>query len=60
MEDRGQSVVLDESAKFLCAYVDFCKITTCPQDSCLIHCLITVPFYMILQIFSLMVLMAHL
>lgn len=37
MEDRGQSVLLDQSVKFLYAYFDFCKVTTCPQDSC-IHC----------------------
>lgn len=59
MEHKGQSVLLDQSARFLCAYFDFCKVTTCPQGSC-IHCLITVPLYMILQIYSLMVLMAHL
>lgn len=59
MEDRGQSVVLDQSAKFLCAYFDFCKVTTSPQDSC-IYCLITVPLCMILPIYSFMVLMAHL
>lgn len=54
MEDRGQSVLLDQSVKFLCAYLDFCKISTCPQGSC-IHCLITVPLHMILLIYSLMV-----
>lgn len=59
MEDRGQSVLLDQSAIFLCAHFDFCRVTTYPQGSC-IHCLITVPLYMILQIYSLMVLMTHL
>lgn len=49
MVDGGQSVHLEQSAKFLYAYFDFCKVTICSQDSC-IHCLITVPLYMILHL----------